>query len=156
EGRQSTVTLPSPGTRKNSGEMGENGSRNLLSKMDWATCALPSSEFGTVTTESCNRSRVPGLKPRHPIAESIASTPGASGVAFWTSSGFGVIVTGHGIDGHLPVISGAAKMYATTIVAWPPGGSVSGPLDWNVRVSDGWLLMKQRCVMAGSPVLHCG
>ena len=66
------------------------------------------------------------------------------------------MVTGHGIEGHFPVWTGGAKIYATTIVAWPPAGRVSGPDDWKVRVSDGTLLMKQRCVTRGSPVLHCG
>jgi hypothetical protein len=63
------------------------------------------------------------------MAESMASTPGSAGVAPRIVNGSGTIVTGHGMDGHFPVETGAAKMYATTIVAWPPGGSVSGPLD---------------------------
>src|SRR5690349_12334062 len=90
------------------------------------------------------------------MAESIASTPGLAGVALAMSSGRGVMVTGQGMDGHFPVATGGAKIYATTMVAWPPAGRLSGPEDWKVRVSEGTLLMKQRCVTFGSPVLHCG
>src|SRR3954464_6844090 len=90
------------------------------------------------------------------MAESIASTPGLAGLALAISSGRGAIVTGHGIEGHFPVCTGGGKMYDTTIVGWAPAGRVSGPDDGKVRVSDGTLLMKQRCVTFGSPVLHCG
>src|SRR3954465_2880080 len=90
------------------------------------------------------------------MAESIASTPGLAGLALAISSGRGTIVTGHGIEGHFPVCTGGAKMDASPIAAWRAAGRVSGPDDWKVRVSDGTLLMKQRCVTFGSPVLHCG
>src|SRR4051812_14531430 len=90
------------------------------------------------------------------MAESTAFTLSFPGPALASCSGFGVMVTGHGIVGHFPVARGAAKMYATTIVAWAPGASCSGPLDWKVRASDGWVFTKQRWVTAGLPVLHCG
>src|SRR5438105_7391384 len=90
------------------------------------------------------------------MAESTAFTLSLPGPAWDNWSGFGVMVTGHGTVGHFPVATGAAKMYATTMVACPPGASCSGPLDWKVRVSDGWVLTKQRWVIAGLPVLHCG
>ena len=51
-GRHRIVTCLSPGTRKKSGEVGANGSRNFESKIAWATFALSSSEAGTVRTES--------------------------------------------------------------------------------------------------------
>ena len=42
------------------------------------------------------------------MAESTASTPGLAGVAELISVALGVIVTGQGIEGHLPVATGGA------------------------------------------------
>jgi len=47
--------------------------------------------------------------------------------------------------------TGAAKMYATTIEPWPPGGRLSGPDDSKNRMSAGLLMFtKQMWVVTGS------
>ena len=58
-------------------------------------------------------------------------------------------------EGQPPTATGAAKMYATTIEPWPPGGSVRAVEDWKNRMSAGVvLLIQQMRVCDGTPVLQ--
>src|SRR5688572_8243578 len=104
DGRHRIETWLLPGTRKKSGAVGANGRRNLLSNTVCATVNLASSEFGT-TRKSCwvSGELAVGDRPRYPMAESIASTPGLAGVALKMVSGSGLMVTGQGMVGHFPV-----------------------------------------------------
>src|SRR6202165_1520491 len=140
-----TVTWLLPGTRKNCGASGANGSRNLLSNTACATGALFGSERGAVRTSFCwmmlsGRPWPAGHLPftratlqpppvsawlTHPMTRSMPRT--LAGLAKIESPGAG------GTGGVFPpgpppggassgAASGAACTYATTMVrAWPAG-----------------------------------
>ena len=130
------MTWLSPGTRKKSGASGANGNRNLLSNTAWATSALSNSERGTVVTSVwlIFPSASASLWEIHPailsmnriesLESAVNPTPAVPGL---TSTVAPLAKPG--------TFTGAALMYATTMLRASPAGSESGPDAWMKRAS---------------------
>ena len=154
EGRQKTATWLSPGTRKYSGEAGEDGSRNLLSNTVWATSALPSSDPLTVLNSFCCTmlSPFPSVYPRNPVRESTRLAPSAARLdASVSRSGLPGSTEPQPGAGQPVTATAEANTYPTTIDPKSPGLRSKGPEDWKNRMSAcPSFLTKQILVATGS------
>ena len=144
----------SPGTKKKSGASGGNGSRNNASNTACATSPLLRSERGTVLTSSCSILPLAFLS-LYVVAPIKRSTVRSVSLFSASDSGW---AGQPGFKSKLPErfliassSTGAAAIYATTIVSVAPARRSNGPEDSKNRMSSVFCVTKHTCCAFGFP-----